>query len=182
MSRSLQDQLLNAGLVSTKQAKQANASKSKQKRQQRNQKTQVKDRTRLEVEQKAAEKVERDLALNRQRDQEKQVRASEAQIRQLVDGNRIVEDNEGEAFHFNHKGIVKKVYVSEPVRLQIINGQLAIVISGNRYRVIPAEIAQKIKARDESALVLWQNPTRPDHYGEIDSAYAQYKIPDDLIW
>jgi uncharacterized protein YaiL (DUF2058 family) len=182
MSKSIQEQLLNAGLVSTKQVNQANASKSKQKRHQRSQKTQAIEQSRLEISQKAIEKAERDLALNRQRELEKQRRAIEAQIKQLADENRIAEDNEGEAFHFDHKGIVKKVYVSAPVRLQIISGQLAIVISENRYRIVPTEIALKIEARDESALVLRRDPTGSDHNGELDSSYAKYKIPDDLIW
>ncbi len=182
MSKSLQEQLLNAGLVNTKQVKQANASKSKDRKQQRRRKAPVVDTTRLEIEQKAAEKTERDLALNRKRDQEKQRRETQAQITQLMDENQIAEDNEGEAFHFEHKGFVKKVYVSDSIRGQIIRGQLAIVVSKNRYRVVPADIALKIKSRDESALVVLQDQTPMDQNLEIDPAYAKYKIPDDLIW
>ncbi|MGH8560153.1 MAG: DUF2058 domain-containing protein [Methylococcales bacterium] len=182
MSKSLQEQLLNAGLVNTKQVKQVNTSKSKDRKQQRHRKAAVVDNTRLEIEQKAAEKAERDLALNRKRDQEKQRCGIQAQIKQLADENQIAEDNGGEAFHFEHKGFVKKVYVSDSIRGQIICGQLAIVVSKSRYRVVPADIALKIKSRDESALVLLQEQSPSDQHREIDPAYAKYKIPDDLIW
>jgi uncharacterized protein len=182
LSKSLQEQLLSAGLVSTKQVQQANASKSKNRRQKRRQNTEATDNTRLELEQKQAAKAERDRVLNRKREEERQRHDLAVQIKQLVDENQIAEDNEGEPFHFDHLGIVKKVYVSDPVRHQIINGQLGIVISARRYHVVPSEIALKIKSRDESALVLLQErgPSKPT--GNIDPAYAEYEVPDDLIW
>lgn len=182
MARSLQEQLLNAGLVSPKQVKQASAANSRKDRQQRHQKTRTKDQTRLDIERRAAEKAERDLLLNRERELENQRRATDAQIKQLVDENQIAEDGDGEAFYFDHHGFVKKVYVSEAVRRQLINGQFAIVISETRYRLVPSAIALKIKARDEAALVLLQDPARSAQDNEIDPAYAAYKIPDDLIW
>ncbi len=182
MSKSLQDQLVKAGLVSTKQVKQANASKSKKNRHERHQKTPAIDQTRLGIERKIAEKEERDLALNRRRELEKKRREIESQIKQLVDESLIPEDGEGEPFHFNHRGRVKKVYVSDPVRRQLIKGQLAIVISEKRYRMVPADVAVKIKTRDESALVLLQDAGLASQNSEVDPAYAEFTIPDDLIW
>ncbi|MGH8475719.1 MAG: DUF2058 domain-containing protein [Methylococcales bacterium] len=182
MAKSLQEQLLAAGLVKTKQVKEANTAKSKDRRIKRHAKVAAVDPSRLEIEQNKAEKAERDLALNRKRDQERELREIEAQIKQLVDEHQIAEDNEGEAFHFEHRGFVKKVYVSEAIRKQIINGQLAVVVSKKRYRVVPAEIALKIQARDASALVLFHATSASNADREIDPAYAQYQIPDDLIW
>lgn len=181
MSKSLQEQLLDAGLVSTRQVKQANVSKSKRNRQQKGGKTHGIDENRLEIENKAAQKTARDLALNRSRERDKERRELDAQIKQLAEEHQIAEDNEGQAFHFDHQGIVKKVYVSESVRLRISNGQLAIVSSAKRYRVVPADIALKIKSRDESALILWHDPGGSDQH-ELDPNYAKYEIPDDLIW
>ena len=182
MSKSLQEQLLKAGLVSTEQVKKANAAKAKNTKQHRHKKSKPEDQTLLEVEQKAVEKAKRDLALNRKREDEKHRREIEAQIKQLADQNAITEDEAGEAFHFEHKGVVKKVYVSDSVRLQLINGQLGIVISGRRYRVVPADVAKKIEIRDKSALVLLQLSTGSREPEVIEPAYAEYKIPDDLIW
>lgn len=184
MSKSLQDQLLRAGLVSTKQVKQANASKSKKKKQQRHKKGLPVDSTQLEIEQKTAEKSERDRELNRKREQENQRRAAAAQIKQLVDENQIAEQDEGRSFHFEDNGKIKKVTVSDSIRLRIIDGQLAIVLSTRRYRIVPTEIALKIKARNESALIYLQGLTTNTSYPneEVDPAYAEYKIPDDLTW
>jgi uncharacterized protein len=182
LSKSLQDQLIKAGLVSTKQVKQANASKSKKNRQERHQKTPIIDPTKLKIERKIAEKAERDLALNRQRELEKQRRELESQIKQLVDENLVPEDNEGQSFHFNHKGRIKKIYVSEPIRDQLIKGQLAIVFSEKRYRMVPVEVALKIKTRDELALILLQDASRSGENSDGDPEYAKYAVPDDLIW
>lgn len=180
MSKSLQDQLIQAGLVSTKQVNQAKAAKSKKRRQDRHPGLQTSEQ--IEIQSKAAEKVKRDLELNRKRDLEKQRREIQSQIKQLVDAHQIAEDNEGEAFHFNHNGLVKKVYVSDSVRLQITQGKLAIVLCKRRYRIVPPEIAEKISAKDESALVFLQNPKEMEKASDIDAEYAKYQIPDDLIW
>lgn len=184
MSKSLQDQLLKAGLVSSKQVKQANASKSKKKKQLRQGKGQAINSTRQQIEQKAAQKSERDRELNRKREQESERRAIAAQIKQLVDENQIAEDDEGNAFNFNHNGKIRKVYVSDSVRLQIIDGRLGIVTSKRRYKIVPAETALKIKERNESALIYLKGQTSnaSDADSEIDPAYAEYKIPDDLTW
>ncbi|MGH8499092.1 MAG: DUF2058 family protein [Methylococcales bacterium] len=40
----------------------------------------------------------------------------------------------------------------------------------------------KIQARDASALVLFHATSASNADREIDPAYAQYQIPDDLIW
>ena len=166
--------------MSSKQVNQAKAVKSKQRRQekQRNSKPSEQDPIKL----KAAEKARRDLELNRKREEAKQRREIEAQIKQIIDGHLIAEDNDGEPFHFNHNGFIKKVYVSDSVRLQITQGHLAIVLCKKRYRIVPPEIAAKVQAKNESALVLLQDPKKAEKHAEIDDEYAKYQIPDDLIW
>ncbi|MGR9106696.1 MAG: DUF2058 domain-containing protein [Gammaproteobacteria bacterium] len=182
LSKSLQDQLISAGLVSSKQAKQTSVSKSKKRRQDRQQKTAVPDQTKTEIERKAAEKAERDRALNQRREEEKQRREIQSQIKLLIEENRIAQADDGEAFHFDHKGFIKKVYVADSIRLQIVKGQIAIVFCEKRYHLVPSETALKIKNRDESALVLLQAQDTQEQKPEVDPDYAEYQIPDDLIW
>jgi hypothetical protein len=47
------------------------------------------------------------------------------------------------------------------------------------YEVIPSIVAEKIRLRDESCIV--SNAVRQlDNEG--DDPYADYKVPDDLMW
>jgi uncharacterized protein YaiL (DUF2058 family) len=80
---SLQDQLLKAGLIDTKKAKQANKEKRKETNVARRSNEEVVDEVKQSAEQARLEKVERDRELNRQRDLELQQKAIAAQIKQL---------------------------------------------------------------------------------------------------
>lgn len=77
---SLQDQLLKAGLIDTKKAKQAKKEKRKETNVARRSSEEVIDEVKQSAEQARLEKVERDRELNRQRDLELQQKAVAAQI------------------------------------------------------------------------------------------------------
>ena len=64
-------------------------------------------------------------------------------------------------------------------RTQLINGRLAILRLDGNYEIVPRPVADKIAERDESVLVLLNTQSEDD---AADDEYADYKIPDDLIW
>jgi uncharacterized protein YaiL (DUF2058 family) len=47
------------------------------------------------------------------------------------------------------------------------------------YELIPSAVAEKIKLRDESCIV--STAATPTENGD-DDLYANYEVPDDLIW
>jgi uncharacterized protein YaiL (DUF2058 family) len=61
-----------------------------------------------------------------------------------------------------------------------MTGQLVIVKSGKAYELVPKPVAEKIKQRDTDCII------NTDHEVELEQddedPYADYKIPDDLIW
>src|SRR5690606_34946605 len=85
---SLQDQLLKAGLIDTKKAKQANKEKRRDTKLARRSAEPVVDEVKQQVELSRAEKAEHDRELNRQRDLELQQKAIAAQIKQLIENHR----------------------------------------------------------------------------------------------
>lgn len=179
MGNSLLDQLKNAGLVNEQQAHKAKKQKSKQAKQQRNAKTKVEDPNKQRVQQAQAEKVARDRELNRQQKEAAERKAINAQIKQLVESNRI-EDGDGElAYNFTDGSKIKNMYVNERMQDLLVRGRVAIVKQGDRYILVPAAVAEKISQRDASRVIL-SNETGQEPEG--DDPYADYVIPDDLMW
>lgn len=180
MGNSLLDQLKKSGLVDEKKANQARKEKQKQARQQKGKKARPLDEARRRAEQTHAEKVERDRELNLQRKQAAEQKAIAAQIRQLIELNRI-EDDEGEiAFNFTDGTQVRRLYVSGKTRDQLVRGSLAIVKLDGRYDRVPAGVAEKIAQRDPACVVLC-NVAGPDARDD-DDPYADFQVPDDLMW
>ncbi len=92
MSNSLGDQLVKAGLVNKDQLNKAKKSKHKQQKQKKKQKGAVVNEATESARRVAAEKVARDHELNRQQKEAVERKAVQAQIRQLVEMNRLRRD------------------------------------------------------------------------------------------
>lgn len=179
MSLSLRDQLLKAGLVNEKQAKQAG--KQQQKQQRLVKKGQVeKDDSQREAALKAqAEKLARDQELNRQQKEKAEQKARAAQIKQLIETSRLPKLTTEDYYNFVDDKKVKRLSVNKLMRDKLSSGSLAIVRHGGGYEVIPREAALKIQERDPNRIIqLNVQSEAPD----ADDPYAAYQIPDDLMW
>jgi uncharacterized protein YaiL (DUF2058 family) len=172
--------LLKSGLVSTAKARNIQAEKRKQVQQQRKNKVDVVDEAKQLAQKTQAEKIERDRELNQLRQQQDEQKQLAAQIKQIIELNRLPKDENGTAYNFTDNNKVKQLYVSETMRDQIANGRLAIVKLDQQYEVIPAEAARKIQDRDASSVIVLNEPDKTAE--AVDDPYAEYKIPDDLIW
>ncbi|MFT7560612.1 MAG: hypothetical protein ACI93R_002534 [Flavobacteriales bacterium] len=175
---SLQDQLLQAGLVDKKKAKQAKKDKSKKAKVDRRSPVPVVDETKERAKQIVIDKAERDRKLNSDRDALAQKKAVQAQIKQIIDLNKIRRDGEI-AYNFSDGKHIKKILVTQALFDGITRGQVAIVSLGERYELVPAAIAEKIAVRDESVLIALSE--KQEEFDE-DDPYADYQIPDDLMW
>lgn len=179
MGLSLRDQLLKAGLVNEKQAKQVGKQQQKQKRLAHKGQTQLDDSARQAALQAQAEKAARDQELNRQQQEKAERKARAAQIKQLIERSRLPKLEGDDYYNFVDDKKVKRLAVNAMMRNKLSNGWLAIVRHGGGYEVIPREAALKIEERDPSRIVLLNTHVEePD----ADDPYAAYKIPDDLMW
>ncbi len=177
---SLQDQLLKSGLVDSKKVKQANKEKRKQQRVARNGgESPPLDGAKEAAARTLAEKTERDRALNAARDAAAQKTAIAAQIRQMVEQNRQPRGDGDIAHNFVYGKTIKKLYVSAAVHEHLAAGRLMIVCSRDQFDLVPRVIAEKIAERDPAAVI--QPPTATAAPDE-DDPYADYQIPDDLMW
>lgn len=174
MAISLKDQLLKAGLADAKKARQADHARRQAA------KGRVDGPTAAELAQQArVEQAERDREANRQIQLAQQEKAIAAQIRQLIEVHRIVRGGDV-AWQFVDARKVKKLLVSSVQQDQLVRGVLAVVRLGEGYELVPAAIAGKIAQRD-AACIVCLNERSTTTVAE-DDPYADYPIPDDLMW
>lgn len=179
MSLSLRDQLLKAGLVNQKQAKQVSKDKQKEQRLVHKGQAQADDTQKRAAQEAMAEKARRDQELNRQQQEKVEQKARVAQIKQLIEVSRLPKLTTEDYYNFVDDKKVKRISVNALMRNKLSSGSLAIVHHGGGYEIIPREAALKIQERDPRRVVLLNTPTEaPD----ADDPYAAYQVPDDLMW
>ncbi len=181
MGNALQEQLLKAGLIDKNKANQAKNAKHKKMKQQRSKNQTVVDEAKLLAEKVIQEKAEHDRELNRRRDEKAQQKAIIAQIKQLIQMNKLNKGNgDDPAYNFEDNKNIKQIYVKQEVHDGIAQGKLAIVKFEKQYEVVPGPVADKISQRDASYIILRNDPSQQAE--EADDFYADYEIPDDLMW
>ena len=176
---SLQDQLLKAGIVDKKKAKAINKEKRKQAKQQPKGSTQV-DETKEQAKRALQDKSNRDREVNKQNQAEVEKKAIRAQIIQLITVNRISRQGGDVAYQFTDEKKIKKLFVTATLQGQLVKGQIAIVKLGESYELVPSPVAEKIQQRDEGVIILLNSKEKMEV--EADDPYADYEIPDDLMW
>ncbi len=176
---SLQEQLLKAGLIDKKKAKQAGHDKSTQKKVERKTGTQSVDEARLAAQAAQQKNIERTRELNAQRDALARQKAITAQIAQMVRQSRQSKGGGDIAYNFTHGTKVERIYVSSEVQGHLTAGRLVIIRLDNATELVPAIVADKIAERDPSLVVkVKKSSTKVDE----DDPYAAFQIPDDLMW
>ncbi len=177
MSKSLQDQLLKAGLANKKQAVRAKKAKNTKEKLKRTGKD-VGDEVTDAVEKSRQEKLAKDRELNEQKNHKAREAAIQAQIVQLIELNEVTDRGEIE-FSFPEDKLIKTLSVNERQRDALVAGALAIVKLADSYKIVPRKTAEKIAERDEK-IVLLCNAESEDE--QVEDEYAEFKVPDDLMW
>jgi uncharacterized protein len=168
----LQEQMLKAGLVSEKKIKKTQKSSKKSRVQAREVKAAVEEKKRLQL--------ERDKELNAQQNEQRLTKEIQSQIKQLVEMNKLNLNNGDIKYNFTDGTIVKSLYVDSMIREQLIKGILAIARYEDSYAVIPSSVANKISQRDEQTIIdqkVCESDSTPE-----DDPYADFVVPDDLMW
>ncbi|AJA71004.1 MULTISPECIES: DUF2058 domain-containing protein [Pantoea] len=171
----LQEQMLKAGLVSSKKMEKVQRTAKKSRVQAREAKQAVEENKKAQL--------ERDKQLNDQQRQAVLEKEYKAQVKQLIEMNRITTGRGDIDFNFTDNNLIKKITVDKTTQTQLINGRLAIarlVTEKSDYAIIPASVADKIAQRDASAIVL--NSALSQEAQDEDDPYADFKVPDDLMW
>ena len=176
--KSLKDQLLKAGLTDAHSVK--NARKRKQPKLAKKARGEASESTRL-AEQTLREKAKRDTELNRIRQTEVESKAQRAQIKQLIETTKIDKGEGDVAYSFGVDGKIKTVHVSEDQQKQLVRNQISVVVAAaDKFELVPKVVAEKIAQRDASCVIV--SESNEEAAVSEDDPYADYQIPDDLIW
>lgn len=176
---SLQDQLLKAGIVDAKKAKNIDKEKRKEARQRPKGEVLVNE-NKEQAKRTLAARAEQDRERNKLRQVEADRKAVHAQVIQLIKRNAIDRSKGETAYQFTDNKKIKKVYVTGQLQNDLSKGQLAIAKLGEDYTLIPRKIAEKINEREDHIVILLNNKGRTEV--DADDPYADYQIPDDLMW
>ena len=179
MANSLQKQLMKAGLADEKKARKA--------KQQKREDVNKAKRGEIELEDPAdrarrlrEEKAEADRQREAERKAEREKKEIAAKIKQMIEQSRLDRNNGEVAFQFVQDKKIKKAYVNGKRQKQLERGQIAIVALGSSFELVPTVVAEKIRQRDEAAVLLLNE--RGNDAVDEDDPYKDFPIPDDLMW
>ena len=172
----LQAQLLKAGLVDSKKAKQLGKQSQHAKR--------IGDPSDNEVKKALADaqakKLEKDQKLNQEKQRILEEKTLKANIIQMIKQHQISATDGDITYQFIDQSKVKKIYISQVIYDQIVAGHVVIARLEETYALLPRPLADRIDAKMTGFMVV-SNTKSQDEVAE-DDPYAAYIIPDDLMW
>jgi len=182
MGNSLADQLKKSGLANktkTQKIKHDQYVSKKKKKLKKGANAQL-DESQQRAQQALAEKTQRDREANLKQKEKAETKAIKAQIKQLIETHRV-QDQEGDvAYNFTDANTIKRIHVSEQASKLLTVGSLAIAKLGERYELVPKPIAIKIQQRDAQCIIIADQNTESEQVE--NDPYADYQVPDDLMW
>lgn len=178
----LQEQLIKAGLAKKSQVAEV-AREQEQAR--RTKGPAAPGDIQLEAERARAEKVERDRALAAERKSKAHITEVRAQARQIIQDKQVPRAGESD-YRFTADGAIRTLLVNEDLRKKLSAGALVIARLGTGYALLPRAAAEKVRERDASLIVLDHGQAAGSASdpasSEDDAYYAQFQVPDDLVW
>jgi uncharacterized protein YaiL (DUF2058 family) len=166
------------GLTDKKKAKQAEKQKKKNVKEARKG-ADIVDEAKVLADKAKKDKLARDRVLNDEKKAAADAKAVTAQIKQLIQMNTIKVDGDL-AYNFTAGKKIKKIYVNEDIQDRLSRGKLAISGIDQNFAIIPLGVAEKIRQRDQECYIYIAENQSNDV--EEDDPYADYQIPDDLMW
>jgi uncharacterized protein YaiL (DUF2058 family) len=181
---SLQDQLLKAGLSTKQKARQANSATRKKNKQQRSgvqHDTSLQEKVKEDLVQQKNEKIAKDSALNEEKKQQLLVKEKQLRIKQILIHHQLKNIKGDNEYNYTFDNKIKKLALDAQTHKALVNGRLSVCGFEEVSYVVTRETADKLAELD-TALILVQNDKSADDIQEDDDPYADYQIPDDMMW
>lgn len=188
MAKSLQEQLLASGVAKPKQAKKAKREKVRRDQAARRDGKTPDEKKALEAEIARAEaaKRERDRQLNASQKSERQEREQVQSATQIIDQHRIKagrqkgDKGDNIAYSYTVGGKVRRIEVSPGQQRDLAAGRLAIVRHGDKTSLVPRAAAQRLPESWSDAI--WLLSREQEAVVDPDDPYADFQVPDDMMW
>ena len=174
---SLQDQLLQAGLTTSHKAKVAKSEKRKQQKKQKKGATSNPSDLQKHIQQTKLEQQKKAEELNQVRLKQ---REQEARVKQILEHNNQDAIRGERTFNFTYDKKVKSIEVNENTQKALSGGRLAICVLEGQFYVLEDEPARKVAEVDEKYIVFHVEAEKKPK--DEDDPYADFEVPDDLVW
>lgn len=180
---SLQDQLLKAGLTTKQKARQANTDKRKKNKQKRSGvkvEASLQEQVKENLAQSKQEKLAKDAELNAEKQQALMAKEQHLRIKQILEHHQVT-GIEGESeYNYTFDKKIKKLALNEVSYNAVVNGRLALCGLDDKTYVVTAETAAKVAELNASVILLKNEKVEVE--ADEDDPYADFQIPDDLMW
>ncbi|WP_067561098.1 DUF2058 domain-containing protein [Halofilum ochraceum] len=102
-------------------------------------------------------------------------------LRQMIRANRIDRAYAAVPYRFTQGARVREIAVTGTQQGRIARGELAVVSDGQRCELVPAKVARRVRGIDPAAVLVLN--VGDERGGNTDEdPYADYRVPDDLMW
>ncbi len=178
MGSTLQDQFLRMGLVDKKQVEKAKKAQHQKKidRKSKN----ITSESKIQAQQALTEKKHHSRLANRKKNEEIKEQETAARIRQLIETSRLSMSNGDTPYNFTDNSKIKRLYLQKDTVEQLSKGTLAIVKQAGEYQIVPARVAQEVEKFNRNLVVVHHSSGKG--IPPTEDPYAQFQIPDDLMW
>jgi uncharacterized protein YaiL (DUF2058 family) len=181
---SLQDQLLKAGLTTKQKTRQANVDKRKKNKQKRSgvqHGASLQEQVQQDLAKAKADKINKDNELNEQKQQQLAIKEQMLRIKQILTHHQIKNVEGDNVYNYTFETTIKKLSLDAVTHKALVNGRLALCGLDDVTYLVTSETAEKLSELDRN-VVLVQNDNTFDKQINEDDPYAEYQIPDDLMW
>jgi uncharacterized protein YaiL (DUF2058 family) len=181
---SLQDQLLKAGLTTKQKTRQANADKRKKNKQQRSgveHGASLQEQVKQDLALSKADKLAKDSALNGVKNSDIAKKEQQLRIKQILEHHQITGVRGDSEYNYTFNKKVKKLALDVTTHKALVNGRLALCGLNETTYLVTSETAAKVAELDNT-LILVQNDKVATEEANENDPYADYQIPDDLMW
>lgn len=181
---SLQEQLLKAGLTTKQKTRQANSEqrkKNKQKRSGVQHDATLQEQIKEDLAKAKKIKQDKDNDLNAQNKQKLAEKEQMLRIKQILIHHQVSNVNGDNEYNYTYGSKIKKLSLDTITHKALVNGRLSLCGLDDITYLVTRETAEKIAELDKT-IILVQNDKAIDEQIDEDDPYADYQIPDDLMW
>lgn len=176
VKNALQAQLLKAGLVDNKKAKKLTKQAQHEQRTGKDQHAELA----AEIEKNKQSKQQKDLELNAEKQKQLEEKTLKANIQQMIKQHKIEHTDGDIAYQFVDDNKIKKIYLNQQAYNALVAGSLVIAKSTS-YFLLATALAERIEEK-MTGFILWNKSNENNQTTDETDPYAEYVIPDDLMW
>ncbi|TYK66347.1 DUF2058 domain-containing protein [Colwellia echini] len=181
---SLQEQLLKAGLTTKQKARQANTDQRKKNKQKRSgvaHDASLQEQVKQDLVLSKADKAAKDSALNEAKKIELANKEQQLRIKQILEHHHLKGVNGDTEYNYTFDNKVKKLALDASTHKALVNGRLALCGLNETTFIVTSETAAKIAELNKDIILVQNDKIESPEIDEEDP-YADYQIPDDLMW